>query len=216
MSWFITASRTIATMVIGASLIAGTEADAATIVVAATGTVANTEYSSFTFNGQDFQTGRLTLDVGSELPFELKDGDTVEFTISLDGTFAVPGSSLQFFGVNFEGVEDQQAAGAANSGTILFANAKGLPANPVTGGCGNCLSIIYGADNAGPFSFDGLSGSTLISLSAPYTINRVSISYQLSEPSAAVPEPASWALMITGFALAGATVRRRSANVHLA
>jgi hypothetical protein len=35
-------------------------------------------------------------------------------------------------------------------------------------------------------------------------------------PDGAVPEPASWAMMISGFGLAGALVRRRSAGVGLA
>jgi hypothetical protein len=33
---------------------------------------------------------------------------------------------------------------------------------------------------------------------------------QVTVPAAAVPEPASWALMLGGFGLLGATVRRRS------
>ena len=35
-------------------------------------------------------------------------------------------------------------------------------------------------------------------------------------PNNAVPEPATWAMMIGGFALAGATLRRRKAAVRFA
>jgi hypothetical protein len=181
-------------------------ADAATIIVQASGQVANTTYGSFVANGRSYQTGTLILDPLDPLPFEVNDGDTIQFSISLDGLFGVPGAGEQFFGVNFYGAEDQEAAGASNEGSILFQNASGLPANPVDAGCGNCLSLIYGANNAAAFSFDGLSGSTLVSLSTPYFVDQISISYQVSD---AIPEPASWMMLIAGFAIVGGVIRRR-------
>ena len=45
-------------------------------------------------------------------------------------------------------------------------------------------------------------------MDAPYEINSITVSYQVNN-NAAVPEPASWALMITGFGGAGLMIRRR-------
>lgn len=190
-----------AAMTIGSA----TGAAAATITVEATGEVANISYGSFVFNGRSFQTGYLQLQPSSPLPLELNDGDIIEFSISLDGVFGVPGAGEQFFGLNFYGDEDQEDAGASNLGTMTLQGATGLATNPAPVACGNCLSAIYFDGNAGPFSFTGLSGSTTITLAVPYSVNEISLSYQVSNP---VPEPGGWALMIVGLGLAGAGLRQ--------
>lgn len=190
---------------LGLAIAAASDAEAATIMVEAKGQVANTSFNAFVFGGRSFQTGTLVLDPVTALPLELNDGDEIEFSITLDGAFGVPGAGEQFFGVNFNGNEDQAAAGASVTGMMTFQGASGLPANPVSFGCGNCLSAIYFGGNAGPFSFTALSGSTAVTLAVPYSVNQLSISYQISNP---VPEPAVWALMISGFGLAGMGLRR--------
>jgi hypothetical protein len=198
-----------------AALAAASQAGAATYTIEATGELAETTFDAFVAGSRSYQTGRLILDVQGGLPFELVDGDTIEFSISLDGFFGVPASAEQFFGVNFDGAGDQQAAGASNTGSILFEN-SGLAVNPVGAGCSNCLSVIYFGGNAQAFQFDGLTGSTVVTLTSPYTVEQLSISYQVSEPFNAVPEPAAWAMMIAGFGLVGGLARRRATRANLA
>ena len=61
------------------------------------------------------------------------------------------------------------------------------------------------------FRFDQLFLTESIdALEAPFTIGQSTISYQLREPFNAVPEPAAWALMLTGFGLVGSAMRRRA------
>ena len=43
------------------------------------------------------------------------------------------------------------------------------------------------------------------------SISRVLFTYELGEPAPGVPEPASWAMLIAGFGLTGAAMRRRRA-----
>jgi hypothetical protein len=198
-----------------AALGTATQAGAATYTIEATGQVAETTFNSFVVGSRSYQTGRLILDVQGGPSFELVDGDMIEFSISLDGFFGVPASAEQFFGVNFDGAGDQQAAGASNTGSILFEN-SGLAVNPVSAGCGNCLSVLYFGGNAPSFEFDGLTGSATVTLTSPYTVDQLSISYQVSEPFNAVPEPASWAMMIAGFGLIGGLARRKAAHAQLA
>ena len=60
--------------------------------------------------------------------------------------------------------------------------------------------------------------SLLIGLTKPVDPSTFSFSATWSDglPAAAVPEPASWALMIAGFGLAGATLRRRNTALRTA
>jgi hypothetical protein len=59
-------------------------------------------------------------------------------------------------------------------------------------------------------AFDSLTSNfTITALGAPGTLEEAVISYQLF--SAAVPEPAAWALMVVGLGGLGAALRRRRA-----
>lgn len=70
-----------------------------------------------------------------------------------------------------------------------------------------CLSAVTpgpGIDCTGYLSFDGIHVTTAVQRAIAIEMaNQVGLN--------AVPEPASWALMITGFALVGAAMRRRTA-----
>ena len=85
-------------------------------------------------------------------------------------------------------------------------------------GCGVTFEFIYG-NNSGPFDFaddigPGTSDNRFFFGSPPastYTIDLVNSDGAFTSVAggAGVPEPASWALMIAGFGLAGAALRRR-------
>jgi hypothetical protein len=150
--------------------------------------------------------------------FTLNAGDQIHLNLTLDSQFIVPAGTPQFFGVNLLTATDPEIVdtglGVAN-GSILFANYGGSYPNPVSSGCGNCLSNIIGAD--GPaFTFSGLVlESTYDNFSNPITVTGLSISYQVTIAEA-VPEPSTWAMMILGFAGVGFMTYRRRKTAALA
>lgn len=85
--------------------------------------------------------------------------------------------------------------------TLTFLNGTGGTVNPtVTGGglaAGRYTYTFADSDNVRSVNF----GTT----ERAFEIDNLSVT--------AVPEPASWALMLVGFAMVGASVRRRSTNV---
>ncbi|TRW17908.1 PEPxxWA-CTERM sorting domain-containing protein [Glacieibacterium frigidum] len=190
-----------------------TPATAATYTLDLTGMIANMTSGSFTFNNIDFQAGGLTL--SDITPFTVEAGDTIQFTVALDGSFVVPKSFAtpgyaQFVGINFDAMIPPIEP-VATSGVLNLTGLVGDLPNPQPAGCGNCVGLIGGRAFGEAFSFTGLFGSAVIdALAAPYEITSVSISYQINPtPFAAVPEPATWALMIGGFFLSGGLVRAR-------
>lgn len=201
--------------------LAAAPATAATYTIDLTGVVANTIVNNFTFGGIAFQSGGLELT--GFTPFTVEQGDDIVFTISLDGSFVVPKSFEtpgygQFFGVNFNNSATQPVEPVNTTGTILFSGLTGDFTNPASAGCGNCIGLIAGRPFGEAFSLTGASGTGLIdTLAEPFEITSISISYQIN-PSQfnAVPEPATWALMIGGFFLAGGAVRARKSVVRTA
>lgn len=178
-------------------------AQAATHVLTLTGSVNDISTGSFDVAGVLFETG--VLELSGFTPFVLSDGDDVEVTVTVtDGAFVVPTRDVMFFGLNFDG--DDMPVTSSSTGEFSF---DGGP--PVGAGC--CTSVIYG-QNGGALSFTTLFATAAFGLDSPYEVNRISISYQVNN-TAAVPEPASWALMITGFAGAGFMLRRK-AEAHAA
>lgn len=192
--------------------LAASPAAAVTYTLNLTGTAANTTSGNFTFDGIDFAFGNLTLD--DITPFTVEAGDSIDFTITLDGSFVVPKSFAtpgyaQFVGVNFNGI-DAPVEPVSVTGTLNFAGLVGDLPSSQTAGCGNCIALLGGRSFGDAFSFTGITGSlTIDTLAAPYEVNSVSLSYQINPTPFAVPEPASWALMIGGFFVTGGMVRAR-------
>jgi hypothetical protein len=76
------------------------------------------------------------------------------------------------------------------------------------GGFGGMSSMLW---QTGQFSFQGTGGTQTIALAATIPGN-AGVFFDNVSVSGAVPEPASWALMIGGFGLTGAALRRRRAS----
>lgn len=196
--------------------LAAAPASAVVHTISLTGTVANTTTNTFTFNGSTYNTGTLILDPFT--PFTLNVGDQILATIALDAGFLVPASGEQLFGINFN---DASGAGPVapdfsvnNFGTLVFSLAGG-PTNrgggdTAPGACSNCLTAITQAFPGQAFTFDGISlDETVTGLPDPFEVGQITISYQLRDLATAVPEPATWALMLTAFAFVGGSARRR-------
>jgi hypothetical protein len=191
----------------GLALFAGGNAQAANWVLNLTGDANNTTTDSFTFGGVTYETGQLALE--GFTPFTLADGDTVEVTVDItNGPFVVPIRDQMFFGLNFSDLLGGAQPDAVATGTFSFDGGADVGA-----GCGNCTSLISGLNNT-PLSFANLfaTGSFAFAVSGgSLSVESISVSYQVNN-DAAVPEPASWALMIAGFGGAGAMIRRRRAD----
>ncbi|MBL8555957.1 MAG: PEP-CTERM sorting domain-containing protein [Phenylobacterium sp.] len=194
---------------VSALALAAAPAQAANYVLNLSGSAFDTTTNSFTFNGRDYDTGALEL-TGFD-PFVLENGDTVEVTVDITSgplfPFIVPLRQEMFFGLNFADISGgAQPTSAEAHG---FMTVDGGPEFEV--GCSNCTSFIHGEAN-NPFYFTTLTTRGTFTLDAPYQVNSITVSYQVSGPSSAgVPEPGAWALMILGFGGAGAALRRRKA-----
>jgi hypothetical protein len=198
--------------------LAAAPAGAATYTLNLSGSVANTTTNSFTYNGSIYYTGALVLDAFA--PFTVVAGDVIEGRLTLDGPFTVPAAGEQFFGLNFQAADGSQPIGPDGSsnadGTLNFSNSMGMTGlanNSLGGSCGNCLAVIIGRIPGSSFSFDGLTYSaTITGLDQPFDLGQASISYQDRDLLAAVPEPASWALLIGGMGFVGFAGRRKGAT----
>jgi outer membrane lipase/esterase len=83
--------------------------------------------------------------------------------------------------------------------------AFGLPANLNTSNVANCQAARAFPDCTGYFYFDSTHPTAAIQLAAFNDINR---QFGLTSVNAAVPEPATWAMMIIGFGAIGFSMRR--------
>ena len=117
------------------------------------------------------------------------------------------------------------------TGTIFSTPNNGALANGTPSGSTTTFdrSSGTGAVVRGNFGLNGLSDSensttyiirtnaTNFALNGFATVNNsTSFNVQSFAPTAAVPEPAMWGMMIMGFGLIGATLRRRKATVSFA
>lgn len=176
-------------------------ASATTFVLNLTGDVSNIATNSFTFNGTLYNTG--VLDLSGFRPFQLQDGDSVDVTVSITGgAFTLPVRQNMFFGLNFADIlGGALPPNSSGNGQFSF---NGGPT--VGAACGNCTGLISYQNNS-PLSFTQLAATGTFHVVAPYDVNSVSVSYQVDGP--AIPEPATWGLMISGFGMAGAMFRRQ-------
>jgi hypothetical protein len=120
-------------------------------------------------------------------------------TITLDTSISV-GNSTSGLTVNSFNLPYGVTYGYNHENTILS-----LGANTTIGGCGGpyCL-FIFGAFEQSPNFF---SSSQTTSTGGFWVAATNTINY--TDGTAAVPEPASWALLLTGFGAVGAALRRR-------
>ena len=117
----------------------------------------------------------------------------IEFGVAsnVDFTFATPINSFGLF-----------LGGLQGTNTISWSNSQGLQSISITG-----------SPNSGGFSFLGFTdigeSITSIRVASPSDFNGLDdVSYGVAG-AGGVPEPATWALMIGGFGLAGTALRRR-------
>lgn len=171
-----------------------------------------------------------TIDFESTVP----GGQTNPLTI-LDATFTSPGDGL--FVANF-GFGDNTLAICSYTGTLCdqsldlsFSSAGGVSDfSFLYAGVDNSESTLtvllnfFGGSSTTLFYTSLVGGSTLdfsaysnilsasITSNDPYGLSYDNFTYTID---AAVPEPATWAMMILGFGFVGAALRRQRRNRHL-
>ncbi len=205
------------TALLAATLAFSQQAPAAVIDLDLTGVVSNGTFFSQTVGNTHYDYWFLALD--GLTPFTVEEGDTVNATVTLDQSFTVPASvqltvfDLFMFSNSFPAIP----TGASDIEQTFF-NAG----TPTTSSCGETTTsgqIAAGCvyPSGTPFSFDTFKTSfTIKTLGTPVQIENATISYTLFSPAAAVPEPATWAMMLFGFALVGSALRSRRRDVATA
>lgn len=121
--------------------------------------------------------------------------------------FIAPTAGTYDFTASFNVVDDRPSGAAIFkltnvTGTVVATPLGGI--GPVVSSATHSGSIFL---NAGQFLAFGLNNA------GNYSNDSTGFNFVLTN---AVPEPASWALMIAGFGLAGAAARRRRPNICLA
>ncbi len=139
----------------------------------------------------------------------------LKFTISgdYDATFFLDTAQTPDFALNDYAIAFAAVDGFANStngkGDVQFFNALSAGGLLVVDN-GNNFDFLF--DAGGPQLYSGLEESGPSFLLGTFALTGVSTPGNFSitiQSLAAVPEPASWAMMIGGLAFAGAAMRRR-------
>lgn len=163
-------------------------------------------------------------------PFVAGLGDTVEFNLTFTGGPISLTGDTYLWAVSFS-TDDNVRLITTSTWTFLSPSSN-LIAGPITfdetsefGHVGSAVYLgAYRLDNA-PITFSGIKVSISIDALEPPGFGQPLVDpreyYSIAlvtdgvlAPS--VPEPASWALMIGGFALAGGVLRRRSVSIAFA
>lgn len=142
---------------------------------------------------------------------------TLNFQYSLDATSLTTGNWISFSGLDFLAPSTtQQGTTTLERLKTTFANGNTAAFSQQLNGVVDGLAIADGATFGLRWSLDYIStphliGDTLFDVSTNdgLAIDDFTLSASLA-PTAAVPEPASWAMMIAGFGFVGSTMRRRT------
>jgi hypothetical protein len=186
-------------------------AQAVSYTVDLTGNVADFQPSNFDFFGLHFERYYLPLSgLDASNAITVEQGDSIFATVALDASVTVALSEVRtdllhfYFGSGFTG------GTTAMSGTFNFYDGATL-VNSFTYGSSTSYQLaafaaVFPPLN-GAFTFDSYTNDMLIqTLDAPARLNASAFMYDLV--SGAVPEPASWAMMVGGFAVIGTALRR--------
>ncbi len=178
------------------------------------------------FNGRDPSViAGLTSNVTYTLSSIGNAGKTWTFSYSVKNNSSSPVTASRVSGFGFNTNPDVVSASAtgvythtARNGNVPILGTKEvcITGNNCAGGAS--AGVTKGNTGVGTFSLTFATAPTLLKLSDLYVryqsinTNRIQGGSAVGEaqtPTAGVPEPATWAMMIAGFGLVGASLRRR-------
>ena len=200
----------------GALMTASAPAAAASLFFGLTADPANAVYNGNTF----------TLDIPYlNGPFLIEQGDDITVSLSLDDLLNTPalasGTGVLFLDIlTNQNIEDPDGPG---SDALVTTDASlqlldGTYAGEIQySGCVNCIFSAFGKPaNGTPFGFSQLNSFFFIQNLVPSDPNQpvegtgFRLTFQVFDDAPpAVPEPATWAMMILGFGMIGGAARQR-------
>jgi hypothetical protein len=210
------------TLLLAGALLTGTfvnsgPAQAANFVININAQTANFQRSLTPLDPFLFDKSELFLnenDFGA--PVTVMQGDTISSTISLDQRYTIQASQLEtkvnqfFLGSGFSGaLTDVDGVFEFFDGASLVKSVN--YSSLISGALASSFGLL--PPNNGAFSFDRIVNNlTITTLDQPATLFRTQFRYTLISINnpAPVPEPATWAMLITGFGLVGGAMRRRT------
>lgn len=145
-------------------------------------------------------------------------GDTLEIDmiISSDEYFYQPGEWTIGASIGFNNYLYQDIYGRNSTHFSVQTSAGDWIDDPDPRVCGNCL-IAYSGFSVTPLDIIAVRATILNDLSQSVQSSQIEASFSVfpvlpppPPPPPYVPEPESWTLMITGFGLIGAAIRRRN------
>lgn len=181
-----------------------------------TGQTSDFTENNFNFGASHYDQFDLPLEgLDASNAITVSEGDEIDSTVTLDSSYTIPTSYSHTYFLQYLRGSAFPNENTGSTGTITFYNAGSQVASyaydDTTSGQLSTLNALF-APSGGGFTFDSfINDQTVSALPTPATLNSASIEYDLVTDGA-VPEPASWALMITGFGMMGAVARRRSAR----
>jgi len=201
------------TSALAAAAMLAIPAQAAVFTLGLAGNPANFGHGTTDFGGLHFDIYSLALTgLDNSNAITVVQGDTISSTITLSSAYTIPLSSVRTDILQYLTNPGFISGNTAVSGTFNFYNGAALVNSfnytSTSSGLLSAFAAVFPPSN-GAFTFTSLTNAlTIDTLTGAGTINHSEFSYALVSP-AAVPEPASWALLTGGFALVGVAARRR-------
>ncbi len=135
-----------------------------------------------------------SVSIGNDLTLGFGSSNGAPITYTLYDVSAAIDTSLDYSGVPGVSIFDDLGTGAVYGWTTVYGPTAAVVVNFNAAGI---AAINAAGDGGNPFTFGG----------------RITVDSNYVPPVGPVPEPASWAMMIAGFGLVGAAMRRRSAGL---
>jgi hypothetical protein len=209
------ALRNLVIAAVGATTLLAGQASAVTYDLVLSGHTADFQNFQQDCCGNHFNQFLLQLSgLDSTNAITLSQGDIINATGTLDAAFTVPASTaFTNYDLNlFGSALPAQNTGTGNGTFTLFYGGSMV----ATFGIGaSTFSQIAGAGNlfppnSGSLTFDSFTSVFEITdLATPATYDGTQLLISAADPISAVPEPATWAMMVGGFGLVGAALRGR-------